>query len=167
VDFRNTVIILTSNLGTAEKVGTLGFQRAKSDGEREQRHRNVEEALRQAFRPEFLNRLDEIIVFEALTEAEIAKVADLMLAEVRERLAERGVDFEVTEAAKAALVSEGYDPTYGARPLRRTIQRRVENELARRVLSGEFSEGDRVLVDVGEGGEFLFTGQPAREGVAV
>ena len=166
VDFRNTVVILTSNLGTAEKVGTIGFQRAKDDGEREQRHRNIEEALRRAFRPEFLNRLDEIIVFEALTEAEIAQVADLLLAEVRERLAERGVDFEVTEAAKAALVKEGYDPTYGARPLRRTIQRRVENELARRVLSGEFSEGDRVIVDAGEGGEFSFVAQPAREGVA-
>ena len=110
VDFRNTVIILTSNLGTSEKVATIGFQRTKSDDEREARHRNVEEALRLAFRPEFLNRIDEIIVFESLTEAEIAQVADLLLDEVRERLAERSVDFRVTEEAKAALVKEGYDP---------------------------------------------------------
>ena len=167
VDFRNTVIILTSNLGTSEKVATIGFQRTKSDDEREARHRNVEEALRRAFRPEFLNRIDEIIVFESLTEAEIAQVADLLLDEVRERLAERSVDFRVTEEAKAALVKEGYDPTFGARPMRRTIQRRVENELARRVLGGEFSEGDCVLVGIDGDGEYTFTAEHSREEVAV
>ena len=167
VDFRNTVVIMTSNLGTTEKVETIGFQRTKSDGEREARHRNVEEALRRAFRPEFLNRIDETIVFEALTEAEIAQVADLLLHEVRERLAERNVDFRVTEPAKAALVKEGYDPTFGARPMRRTIQRRVENELAKRVLSGDFSEGDVVVVDLDADGEYSFTAEHAREDVAV
>ncbi len=167
VDFRNTVVIMTSNLGTTEKVETIGFQRTKSDGEREARHRNVEEALRRAFRPEFLNRIDEIIVFEALTEAEIAQVADLLLHEVRERLAERNVDFRVTEPAKAALVKEGYDPTFGARPMRRTIQRRVENELAKRVLGGDFSEGDVVVVDLDADGEYTFTAEHAREEVAV
>ena len=167
VDFRNTVVIMTSNLGTTEKVETIGFQRTKSDGEREARHRNVEEALRRAFRPEFLNRIDETIVFEALTEAEIAQVADLLLHEVRERLAERNVDFRVTEPAKAALVKEGYDPTFGARPMRRTIQRRVENELAKRVLSGDFSEGDVVVVDLDADGGYSFTAEHAREDVAV
>ena len=167
VDFRNTVVIMTSNLGTTEKVETIGFQRTKSDGEREARHRNVEEALRRAFRPEFLNRIDETIVFEALTEAEIAQVADLLLHEVRERLAERNVDFRVTEPAKAALVKEGYDPTFGARPMRRTIQRRVENELAKRVLSGDFSGGDVVVVDLDADGEYSFTAEHAREDVAV
>jgi ATP-dependent Clp protease ATP-binding subunit ClpC len=167
VDFRNTVIILTSNLGTTEKVGSIGFARTKSEGERETRHRNVEEALRNAFRPEFLNRLDEIIVFESLTEAEIAQVADLLIDEVRERLAERRVDFRVTEPAKAALVHEGFDPTYGARPLRRTIQRRVENELARRVLGGEFEEGDVVVVDIDAEGAYTFTAEHSREEVAV
>ena len=167
VDFRNTVVIMTSNLGTTEKVETIGFQRTKSDGEREARHRNVEEALRRAFRPEFLNRIDETIVFEALTEAEIAQVADLLLHEVRERLAERNVDFRVTEPAKAALVKEGYDPTFGARPMRRTIQRRVENELAKRVLGGDFSEGDIVVVDLDADGEYTFTAEHAREEVVV
>ena len=168
VDFRNTVVILTSNLGTTGPTGTIGFGRTRSDDERETRRRNVDEALKQAFRPEFLNRLDEIIVFEALTAAEIAQVADLLLAEVSERLAERGLDFRVTEAAKAALVDEGFDPDFGARPLRRTIQRRVENELARRVLAGEFGEGDVVVVGRdGEGGEYTFSAERAREEVAV
>ena len=172
VDFRNTVIILTSNLGATEKVGAIGFARTKSEGERETRHRNVEEALRRTFRPEFLNRLDEIIVFEALTEAEIALIADLLLDEVRERLAERHVDFRVTAEARAALVTEGFDPTFGARPLRRTIQRRVENELARRVLAGEFAEGDVVAVDVDAEGAYTFTAEhssaeQSREEVAV
>ncbi len=151
-DFRNTVVILTSNLGTgAAAHGPIGFQaRARSDSEREARHRNVEDALKQSFRPEFLNRIDEIIVFEPLTEVELTQIADLLLNEVRERLLERHVDFEVTDRAKQALVQEGYEPAYGARPLRRTIQRRVENALAKRVLSGEFGEGDRVIVDLDE-----------------
>jgi ATP-dependent Clp protease ATP-binding subunit ClpC len=168
-DFRNTVIILTSNLGTGSgATGPLGFlARARSEAEREQRHRSVEDALKQAFRPEFLNRLDEIIVFEPLTEAELAQVADLLLDEVRERLAERQVDFEVTPAARAALVREGYDPTYGARPLRRTIQRRLENPLAKRVLAGDFPPATRVRVDLAPSGDLSFEALPAREEVAV
>ena len=161
VDFRNTVVILTSNLGTGGQGGAIGFARARTEGERETRRRNVDEALRQAFRPEFLNRLDEIIVFEALTADEIAQVAELLIGEVRERLAERGVAIRVTAEAKAALVEEGYDPAFGARPLRRTIQRRLENELARRLLAGEFAEGDEVAVALdGEGG-YAFAAAPA------
>ena len=163
VDFRNTVIVMTSNLGSAQQQGPLGFQRARDDAERESRHHNVEQALKRAFRPEFLNRIDEIIVFEALTEPEIAQVADILFKEVRERLGERDVDFRVTEAAKAALVHEGYDPAYGARPLRRTIQRRIENELAKRVLQGEFADGDCIVVDI-EDGEYTFTRDPSHEG---
>ena len=158
VDFRNTVLILTSNLGTGVDAQTpLGFTRARDQEERDSQHRSVEEALKRSFRPEFLNRLDEIIVFERLTEPEIAQVADILLDEVRERLAERQVEFEVSAAAKEALVKEGYDPDFGARPLRRTIQRRVENALAKRVLAGEFSEGDCVHVDLDEDGEYTFT----------
>ena len=168
-DFRNTVIILTSNLGTGGAAhGPIGFQaRARTDSEREARHRNVEDALKQSFRPEFLNRLDEIIVFEPLTETELTQVASLLLEEVRERLLEHHVDFEVTDRAKQALVQEGYDPAYGARPLRRTIQRRVENPLAKRVLSGEFTEGDRLLVDLDDQGGYTFTRTEARERVSV
>ncbi len=167
VDFRNTVVILTSNLGTGERQEPMGFVRTHSDSEREQLRDNVEKELKKAFRPEFLNRLDEVVVFEPLTEPEIAEIAVLILDEVRERLSERSVDFRVTDAAKAALVKEGYDPNFGARPLRRTIERRVENELAKRVLAGEFDEGDCVVVDIDDSGEYTFTREQAREEVGV
>ena len=167
VDFRNTVVILTSNLGTGERQGPLGFVRTHSDSEREELRDNVEKELKKAFRPEFLNRLDEVVVFEPLTEPEIAEIAVLILDEVRERLSERSVDFRVTEAARAALVKEGYDPNFGARPLRRTSERRIENELAKRVLAGEFDEGDCVVVDIDDAGEYTFAREQAREEVAV
>jgi ATP-dependent Clp protease ATP-binding subunit ClpC len=156
VDFRNTVVILTSNLGTGERAGTIGFHRPQNESERDGLVRSVEEALKRTFRPEFLNRLDDMIVFEPLTKPEITQIADLMFDEVRERLAERQVEFVVSAAARERLVVEGYDPDFGARPLRRTIERRIENPLAKRVLGGEFEAGDRVLVDVGEDGEFTF-----------
>ncbi|MEZ4501731.1 MAG: AAA family ATPase [Dehalococcoidia bacterium] len=166
-DFRNTVIILTSNLGTGQRQEALGFVRTHNGRERETMVRSVEQALAKAFRPEFLNRLDEVVVFEPLTEPEIAQIADLIFDEVRGRLAERGVDFRVTEAAKSALLREGYDPNFGARPMRRVIERRVENELARRVLAGEVSDGDTVEVDVTSDGGYSFTTVGTREQVAV
>jgi ATP-dependent Clp protease ATP-binding subunit ClpC len=158
VDFRNTIIIMTSNLGTSsENKGRFGFvtSRAQDDGQRSLRQEQIERALREAFRPEFLNRIDEIIVFEPLTEAELRQIVDLMLNEVRKRLEDRKVDFEVTDAAKDELVKEGFDRVYGARPLRRTVQRQIENALARRILAGEFGEGDIVRVDYREGA-FVF-----------
>jgi ATP-dependent Clp protease ATP-binding subunit ClpC len=159
VDFRNTVIIMTSNLGTSsENKGRFGFvtSRAADEGQREQRQEVVEKALREAFRPEFLNRVDEIIIFEPLTEKELASIVDLMLDDVRKRLADRKVDFVVSEAAKAELVKEGFDRVYGARPLRRTIQRRIENPLAKEVLAGVYAEGDVAHVDYADG-EFRFS----------
>ncbi len=159
VDFRNTVIIMTSNLGTAiDTRNTFGFgngERTKSDSERAQLHKSVERALQGFFRPEFLNRIDEIIIFEPLTEQELRQIIDIMLKEVQERLDERGVKLELTDAAKEALVKEGYDRVYGARPLRRTIERRIENQLSKRILSGEFGEGHEVTVDYVEG-EYVF-----------
>ncbi len=159
VDFRNTVIIMTSNLGTSsETKGRFGFvsSRAADDGQRDLRQDQIEKSLREAFRPEFLNRIDEIIIFEPLTEKELEQIVDLMLADVRKRLADRNVDFQVSEAAKAELVKEGFDRVYGARPLRRTIQRRIENPLAREVLAGTFADGDVAQVDFTDG-EFRFT----------
>jgi ATP-dependent Clp protease ATP-binding subunit ClpC len=167
VDFRNTVVIMTSNLGTAQDTrGQFGFgsERTASNEERERLHRNVERALQNFFRPEFLNRVDEIIVFEPLTEKELRQIVDIMLREVQERLDERQVTRTVTDAAKDALVKEGYDRVYGARPLRRTVERRVENALSKRILAGEFAEGDEVVVDY-ENGEYVFTKAPAREAV--
>jgi ATP-dependent Clp protease ATP-binding subunit ClpC len=158
VDFRNTVIIMTSNLGTAQDTrGGFGFvtERTSSEAERQQLHKNVERALQGFFRPEFLNRIDEIIIFEPLTEKELRLIIDIMLREVGERLSERQVTLELTDAAKDALVTEGYDRVYGARPLRRTIERRVENPLSKRILAGEFFEGDHVVVDYAAG-EYTF-----------
>jgi ATP-dependent Clp protease ATP-binding subunit ClpA len=174
VDFRNTIIIMTSNLGTSsETKGTFGFvaNRAQDDGQRSRRQEQIEKALRDHFRPEFLNRIDEIIIFEPLTEKELSQIVGLMLEEVRKRLADRNVDFVVTDDAKEALVKEGYDPVYGARPLRRTVQRRIENPLARRILAGEFNEGDVVQVGVDGDGEYTFekatSPEPAREAATV
>jgi len=157
VDFRNTIIIMTSNLGTGSDArGRTGFAtRTENDGQRSVRQEQVEKALRETFRPEFLNRIDEIIIFEPLTPAELQQIVDLMINEVRNRLEDRTIDFEVTQAAKDELVKEGYDPTYGARPLRRTVQRRVENPLARHILAGQFKEGDVVRVDYRDG-DFTF-----------
>ncbi|HML98385.1 MAG TPA: AAA family ATPase [Tepidiformaceae bacterium] len=153
VDFRNTVIIMTSNLGTgAQEKATFGFtRRAEEDGEAEALKGSIERALREFFRPEFLNRIDEIVIFEPLTQAELTRIVDILANEVRERLSDRKLDFELTPAAKAELVREGFDPAYGARPLRRTVQRRIENELARRVLAGEFHDGQKVTVDFRDG----------------
>jgi ATP-dependent Clp protease ATP-binding subunit ClpC len=159
VDFRNTVIIMTSNLGTAQDTrGAFGFnsERTTNDAERQQLHRNVERALQAFFRPEFLNRVDEIIIFEPLTERELRQIVDIMLREVDERLAERGVSLELTDSAKDQLATEGYDRVYGARPLRRTIERRIENPLAKRILAGDFADGDHVLVDYRDS-EYVFS----------
>jgi ATP-dependent Clp protease ATP-binding subunit ClpC len=167
VNFRHTVVIMTSNLGTSsEAKGTFGFvtSRTKTEGERAQLHRNIEEALRRFFRPEFLNRVDEIIVFEPLTQKELDRIVELMLKEVEQRLSDRQITIEVTGAAKKALVEQGYDPVYGARPLRRVVEREVENGLARRILAGEFSEGDRVRVDHEKDAGYTF--EKAREPVA-
>ncbi len=158
VDFRNTVIIMTSNLGTAEASRQqLGFRR---DGDRpvdyERLKDSVFEALKRTFRPEFLNRIDEIIVFKPLDHEQIVKIVELMLREVQKRLADRNITFELTQEAKDWLVQEGFDPVYGARPLRRAVQRYVENALAKGILSGQFKEGDHVVVGV-ENGVLQFT----------
>ena len=130
VDFRNTVIVMTSNVRSAE-------------------------ALRDVFRPEFLNRIDEIVEFHPLSRDQIGEIVELQLRRLRERLAERGLQLELTDAAKEAVAEAGWDPTYGARPLKRALQRLVENPLALRLLEGDFGEGDTVLVD-GSDGELMF-----------
>ncbi len=154
VDFRNTVVIMTSNLGTGE-VGRqpFGFRRDGGNVLDEQRLRDsVQEALKRAFRPEFLNRIDEIIIFDPLAEDQIARIVDLMAHEVRKRLEDRSITFELTAEAGKWLVKEGFDPTFGARPLRRAILRHLENPLSKAILVGEFQEGDHVVVGAGDGG---------------
>ena len=163
VDFRNTVIIMTSNLGTTE-LGreTIGFRRGvDTQSDRDKLRDSVEEALKQAFRPEFLNRIDEIVIFDPLTQEQIETIVGLMMDEVGKRLGERGVTAELTSEARAWLAKEGFDPTFGARPLRRAIQRYVENPLSKEILAGEFKEGDHVVVDIGPEGLAFRTAKDA------
>ncbi|MBI2863222.1 MAG: AAA family ATPase [Chloroflexi bacterium] len=148
VDFRNAVVIMTSNVGTgAVQQEAIGFHLGNQRKASQTFKANTEEALKRTFRPEFLNRIDEIIVFDQLTKEQITEIVDLLVAKVRERLKERQLAIELTPAAKEYLASEGYDPVYGARPLRRTIQRQVETPLSKKLLLGEFKEGDTILVD--------------------
>jgi ATP-dependent Clp protease ATP-binding subunit ClpA len=152
VDFKNTVVIMTSNLGSqyiAEQTAG-GVQRGGEAGIPEGARREVMDALRSHFRPEFLNRIDETIFFHPLTREHMKRIIDIQAAGLLKRLEERKIHVQLTDAAKEQLVREGYDPTYGARPLKRTIQRRVLDPLAMRVLAGEFAEGSTVVIDGGE-----------------
>jgi ATP-dependent Clp protease ATP-binding subunit ClpC len=157
VDFRNTVLIMTSNLGTefVRKGGTLGFlQRTDSDEER-QAHDKIEQALKTTFRPEFLNRIDEVIMFSPLTLDQMRFIVDIQMKEIQGRLAENGLKVLLTEDAREWLANAGYDPNFGARPLRRALQKHVESPLSIRLLSGEFKTGETVWVDVDEKGDNL------------
>ena len=147
VDFKNVVAIMTSNLGTQDlQRQAMGFRPGK-EIDQEKLRQTISSALKQAFRPELLNRIDEIIVFESLTEEHLKQIVDLLLKDVQKRLSERGITMEPTDAARSWLVKEGYDPMFGARPLRRAIQHNVENPVSRRILTGDFLEGDTIVVD--------------------
>ena len=152
VDFRNTVLIMTSNLGTefVRRSGSLGFLQRSSDSEEQAEHEKIEKALKSTFRPEFLNRIDEIITFSALNREQMREIVDLQMKEVQDRLSEQGLMVEMTEAARNWLADVGYDPTFGARPLRRALQKYVESPLSVSLLSGQYTAGDTILVDVDE-----------------
>jgi len=156
VDFKNTLLIMTSNIGSKviEKGGGgLGFEFSGDSVEDSQYNRIkslVNEELKQYFRPEFLNRLDEIIVFRQLSKDEVKEIAEIMLQEVFARLLDKGIKLNVTDAFKERLVEEGYNPAYGARPLRRAVMRLLEDSLAEEVLSGRIKDGDNALVDIDE-----------------
>jgi ATP-dependent Clp protease ATP-binding subunit ClpC len=166
VDFKNTVLILTTNLGTRDvsKAVNLGFQASNDETSNYERMKiKVNDELKQHFRPEFLNRIDDIIVFHQLTELEIVSIVDLMVARLDVQLKNKDMGMELTPAAKALLAKKGYDPVLGARPLRRTIQREIEDALSEKILFGELKPGDIVAVDTeGEGPEekFTFRGEP-------
>jgi ATP-dependent Clp protease ATP-binding subunit ClpC len=164
VDFRNTVIIMTSNLGTdfVKKSGSLGFLRKGDDGAAEDpNHEKIEKALKATFRPEFLNRVDEIITFKPLALEDVERIVDLQMKDIHERLAENGLAVKLTEAARRWLAREGFDPAFGARPLRRALQKYVESPLSVKMLKGEVKSGDTVLVDWVEGEGFTFTREEA------
>jgi ATP-dependent Clp protease ATP-binding subunit ClpC len=158
VDFKNTLIIMTSNIGSKviEKGGGgIGFEVSDNaaDSRYDRIRSKVNDDLKQYFRPEFLNRLDEIIVFRQLTKDEVKLIADIMLREVSARLLEQGITLEVTERFKDRLVQDGYDPSYGARPLRRVIMRLLEDSLAEAMLAGQVGDGDKAIVDVDDNGQ--------------
>ncbi len=165
VDFRNTVVIMTSNVGAEmiKKRGRLGFQvQQDEEGDyRSMRDRLMDE-VRKAFRPEFLNRIDEIIVFHSLTRENLRQIVDLMLQRVAKRVEEHGLKLEVSERAKEILVDEGYNPEFGARPLRRAITRLVEDPLSEEMLKGAFERGDEAYVDANEEGKLVFQRKEAR-----
>ncbi|NDF02181.1 MAG: ATP-dependent Clp protease ATP-binding subunit [Actinobacteria bacterium] len=166
VDFKNTIIIMTTNLGTRDisKGAGLGFANSGDSQTSYERMRNkVTDELKAHFRPEFLNRIDEIVVFHQLTETEIVQIVDLMVALLDERLKAKDMGIELKPSAKALLASRGYDPVMGARPLRRTIQREIEDILSEKILFGELKAGEIIVVDTeGEGvdAKFTFTGEP-------
>jgi ATP-dependent Clp protease ATP-binding subunit ClpC len=152
VDFRNTILIMTSNLGTeyVKRGGTLGFLQQKADDEERESHDKIEKALKGTFRPEFLNRVDEIIMFSPLSLEDMERIVDLQMKEVQDRLSEYQIHVELTQPARQWLAKEGYDPAFGARPLRRAIQKYVESPLSVDLLSGKYKDGATVLVDVDE-----------------
>ncbi|MDI9566841.1 MAG: ATP-dependent Clp protease ATP-binding subunit [Brevefilum fermentans] len=149
VDFRNTVLIMTSNLGTeyVTKGGTLGFLSSTDESDKADKEK-IEKALKGAFRPEFLNRIDEIILFSQLSKDDMEKIVVLQMKEIQVRLADHGLQVELSEAARLWLANEGYDPAFGARPLKRALQKHVESPLSISLLSGEFVYGDTVLIDI-------------------
>ena len=150
VDFSNTIIILTSNLGVDVKREPVGFVRSQSTDEANAQEKRIEASLKQTFRPEFLNRLDEIVVFEPLNEKEIANVAELEVKQIAARIGTQQIVLNISEKAMSILAKEGYDPQFGARPLKRLIERRIENILARAMLAGELDSGDTVDIDLDE-----------------
>ena len=168
VDFRNTVIIMTSNLGTeGMQRATFGFRTDGSERttEEERLRSSVNDALRRAFRPELLNRIDEILVFHPLTQDQIVQIVGLMVKEVQSRLKDQEITFKLTPEASLWLAKEGFDPVFGARPLRRAVQRHLENTLSKRILGGELHPGDHILVDAGESGLVWSKREPVAQAV--
>jgi ATP-dependent Clp protease ATP-binding subunit ClpC len=168
VDFKNTVLIFTSNLGTADisKAVGLGFTQGGGDNDYERMKQKVNDELKKHFRPEFLNRIDDIIVFHQLTRDEIIRMVDLMIGRVEKQLKGKDMAMKLTDKAKSLLAKRGFDPVLGARPLRRTIQREIEDQLSEKILFEEVGPGQIVTVDVdnwdgegaGEDAVFTFTG---------
>ena len=169
VDFKNTVIIMTTNLGSRDvnrriPVGFQAMDDSAADYERMQAR--VMESLKEHFRPEFLNRVDDIIVFPQLSESEILQIVDLFVGRLAKRLAEQDMSIELTNAAKVLMAAKGYDPAMGARPLRREMQRNIEDALSEKILFGDIKPGEKITVDVegeGDSAKFVFSSQPMKE----
>jgi ATP-dependent Clp protease ATP-binding subunit ClpA len=159
VSFKNTIIIMTSNLGSdyINKMSGLGFNSSEEVAERESMREKIFDTLRDAFRPEFLNRIDEIVIFNYLHKDQIKSIVDLELSKVEKRLANKEIKIEISEKAKELLVKEGFDQNLGARPLKRVIQRLILDPLSVKIVTNEISEGSRVMIDE-KAGKIIFEG---------
>jgi ATP-dependent Clp protease ATP-binding subunit ClpB len=157
VDFKNTVLIMTSNVGS---------QFIAAEAVEEKARQEVEEALTQTFPPEFLNRIDDVVIFHRLTKADLGKIVDIQVAQLARRVSERGIEIDLTDKARELLGNLGFDPTYGARPLKRVIQKQLVDKLALRLLEGEFAEGDTVAVDAADGELTFAKAKPAKRAQA-
>jgi len=157
VDFKNTIVIMTSNLAarSIEKGSTLGFQKADDKDKFDKMKDTIRDELKRTFNPEFLNRIDEVAIFRPLTNEDIQKIVDIEVGKLNKTLTQKGLTLELSPEARSWLAKQGYDPTYGARPLRRTIQRHIEDVLSEEVLHGKFHEGGVILVKLA-GDELVF-----------
>jgi ATP-dependent Clp protease ATP-binding subunit ClpC len=160
INFKNTIIIMTSNVGASQikKMSTFGFASSDDDGYDNMKD-NINEALREQFKPEFLNRLDDVIIFRKLTKEEAGKICYQLIDGLRERLQPRNIKLEITENAMDKLIDEGYSDMYGARPLKRVVQKRIEDRLSDEILAGNILPGEVVTVDVKDG-DFSFRSLP-------
>jgi ATP-dependent Clp protease ATP-binding subunit ClpB len=162
VDFKNTIIIMTSNIGShliTQEIGKMtdtNRDRIMSD-----LRTQLLAELRKSMRPEFLNRIDEIVMFQPLTQSDLRHIVDLQFDQVRMMAEKEGLILEITDAAKDWIAQSGFDPVYGARPLKRVIQKHVTDQLATKILGGEFNPGDTILIDHTESGKYTFTKKPA------
>jgi len=159
VDFKNTVVIMTSNIGGQL---ILNYRGGEDSEAYERMKTEVLEALRQHFRPEFLNRVDEVVVFHSLTREQLKQIVGIQLQRLRARLADRKIELELTDAALEHFARTGYDPVYGARPLKRLLQKELETDLGRKIIAGEVRDSSRVVVDY-RGNALVFTSQPLAE----
>jgi len=169
VNFKNTVIIMTSNVGSSaiKDGGAIGFSVTARDGKNDGVKNRLLTSLRQTFRPEFLNRVDDIIVFNPLQKEHLTTIIDIQLRRLVATINERGLHIEITPAAKEILLAEGYDPAYGARPMRRAIQRLIQDPLSLKLLEGVYQTGDTVLVDASEEPGKLSFGRRAAEPISI
>jgi ATP-dependent Clp protease ATP-binding subunit ClpC len=162
IDFKNTIIIMTSNIGAQHMIegSGLGFRDTKAGMDTEKGYQSMKnritEEMKRTFRPEFLNRVDEVVVFHQLTRDEILQIVDIMLSRVRQQMDAQGIELEVSQEVKELLGADGFDPNFGARPLRRAVQRLIEDPLAEEILLGRFTEGDTIRAEL-EDGRIFFT----------
>jgi len=168
VDFRNTIILLTSNVGAdlVKKQSSIGFTPTTSEFEYERLREIILDETKKVFKPEFLNRLDEVVVFHTLTRENLIEILDLETDKVLERLKHRNVDLHLDSEAKVFLVEKGYDPTYGARPMRRAVEKHLEDPLAEEILKGVFNATEKIMVTV-EGDKLVFKQEASKEGETI